>query len=273
MVQLNVVRSIRMILGVMSEIGDRSTPPDGLSHQDSPASDRDHQLLNPDLLKLKMRLAPLQQVEEALLRKLSPAGSGEYEATRLSPSNDLSYAVRSGKLRQELAVHSGSQWKGAFAKLMSTVRTSLDSVEVDFSADPNDPGVILNACCEDMIKLWSDPTLQGILRSHNVRLEDKSGLCVFLSFYLRRITFVLISAFSFLDSLERVTSLKYVPTDGELGIPLDSHFTHLVGQRTSCEHDSRRWVSLNIVLDSKILVSIPHMVIMRPRLGAEVLEL
>lgn len=165
MVQLNVVRSIRMILGVMSEVNGTSTPPDGLS--------RHHDPLNPELLKLKMRLSPLQQVEEALLRKLS--GSGEYEGTHLSPSN-LPYSERSGKLKQELAVHSGSQWKGAFAKLMSSVRSSIESIEVDYSADPNDPGVILNACCEDMIKLWSDPTLQGILRSHNVRLEDKSGL-------------------------------------------------------------------------------------------------
>jgi guanine nucleotide-binding protein subunit alpha len=99
----------------------------------------------------------------------------EYEATHLTPTND-SYAARSEKLKQELAVHSSSQWKGAFVKLMTTVRNSVESLEIDYTDDSADPGVILNACCEDMIKLWSDPTLQGILRAHNVRLEDKSGL-------------------------------------------------------------------------------------------------
>lgn len=178
-----------MILGVMSEVSSSSTTSDGLFRQDNSAIDREYQSLNPDLLKLKMRLAPLQQVEEALLRKLS--GSGEYEATHLSPSSNLPYAERSGKLRQELAVHSGNQWKGAFSKLMSSVRTSLDSIEIDYSGESNDPGVILNACCEDMMTLWSDRTLQGILRSHNVRLEDKSGLWVSLSGGLRH-TVVLI---------------------------------------------------------------------------------
>ncbi|KAJ2916329.1 hypothetical protein MD484_g4102, partial [Candolleomyces efflorescens] len=183
-VQLNVVRSIRTILGVMSEAGGRSTP---LTI---------HDLSRPELLKLKMRLAPLQQVEEGLLRKLSPPGSMDFEATHLAPVTNLPYATRSSKFTREVAVHSNSQWKGAFSRFMASVRTSLDSMDVDYTGDPNDPGVVLNACAEDMIKLWTDPTIQALLKVYKVRLEDKAGF--------------------FLDSLQRVTASNYVPTDDDI---------------------------------------------------------
>ncbi|RXW21319.1 hypothetical protein EST38_g4531 [Candolleomyces aberdarensis] len=194
-VQLNVVRSIRTILGVMSEASGRSTPMT-ISRPGSPEPDADSSPLSPELLKLKMRLAPLQQVEEALLRKLSPPGSMDFEATHLAPVTNLPYATRSSRFTREVAVHSNSQWKGAFSRFMASVRTSLDSMDVDFASDPNDPGVVLNACIEDMIKLWTDPTIQSLLKTYKVRLEDKAGF--------------------FLDSLHRVASLNYVPTDDDI---------------------------------------------------------
>jgi len=61
---------------------------------------------------------------------------------------------------------------------------------------PNDAGVILNACSEDIIKLWNDPTVKALLKAQKVRLEDMGGF--------------------FLDSIERVTALRYVPTDDDI---------------------------------------------------------
>ena len=164
----------------MSEAGGRSTPMTihNLSRPGSPEPDPESSPLSPDLLKLKMRLAPLQQVEEALLRKLSPPGSIDFEATHLAPVTDLPYSTRSSKFTREVAVHSNSQWKGAFSRFMASVRTSLDSMDVDFTSDPNDPGVVLNACADDMIRLWTDPTIQSLLKVYKVRLEDKAGLYV-----------------------------------------------------------------------------------------------
>ena len=123
-----------------------------------------------------MRLLPLQQVEESLLRKLTPVGSAEFEATQLSPTNQP-YKMRTEKFK-ELAINSTSQWKGAFGRLIATARTSFESAaEIDFD-DPNDPGFILHACSEDIIKLWNDATVKVLLKAQKVRLEDMGGLCV-----------------------------------------------------------------------------------------------
>lgn len=133
--------------------------------------------LTPEHLKLKMRLSPLQQVEEALLRRLTPVGSVEFEATHLSPVTNLPYSNRLGVAGGEVAVNSSAPWKTAFNRLMaSTGRSSFDSTQdIDFD-DPKDPGVILNACAEDMIRLWNDPTVKEILSARNLRLEDLAGL-------------------------------------------------------------------------------------------------
>ena len=166
--QLNVVRSVRFILDTISEA----------SHSTSQRS-TDSLIITPELLKLKMRLLPLQQVEESLLRKLRPAGSAEFEATRLSP---ITNKMSAGKFR-ELAINSTTQWKGAFGRLIANSRTSIESAtDIDFE-DPNDPGLILHACSEDIIKLWNDPTVKTLLKAQKIRLEDMGGLCVIQPFY------------------------------------------------------------------------------------------
>jgi len=47
-----------------------------------------------------------------------------------------------------------------------------------------------------MIRLWQDPTVRQLLRAQHIRLEDMAGF--------------------FLDSLDRVTTLDYVPTDDDI---------------------------------------------------------
>ncbi|KAF8893912.1 guanine nucleotide binding protein, alpha subunit [Infundibulicybe gibba] len=197
-VQLNVVRSVRLILDAMSEAqaySTRSSSSPLSSRSPSPTSSQEYPPLSPEHLRLKMRLLPLQQVEEALLRRLTPAGSSEFEATHLSPVTNLPYSSRSATVK-EVAVNSTAQWKGAFSRLLSTTRTSFESSQdIDFD-DPNDPGVILHACSEDMVRLWNDPTVKALLKMQKIRLEDMAGF--------------------FLDSLERVTSPKYVPSDDDI---------------------------------------------------------
>lgn len=132
--------------------------------------------LPPELLKLRMRLLPLQQVEEVLLRKMTPAGSAEFEATHLSPVTNLPYKLRTAGKFREIAINSTAQWKGAFGRLMATARASMDSAaDIDFE-DPNDPGVILHACAEDINQLWQDPTVKQLLKANRLRLESMAGL-------------------------------------------------------------------------------------------------
>jgi hypothetical protein len=41
-----------------------------------------------------------------------------------------------------------------------------------------DPGKVIHACSEDMIKLWDDSTIQRVLEYQKLRLQDLPGLCV-----------------------------------------------------------------------------------------------
>ncbi|GLB37329.1 putative guanine nucleotide-binding protein alpha-4 subunit [Lyophyllum shimeji] len=183
-VQLNVVRSIRIILDAMAEAQTTSDPASR------------YPTLTPEHLRLKMRLSPLQQVEEALLRKLTPAGSYEFEATHLSPVTNLPYSPRAGNASGELQLNSLTPWKAAFNRLMtSTTRNSVEGQDVDFN-DPKDPGVILHACKDDIATLWNDPVIKKLLDMQRLRVQDLGGF--------------------FLDQLDRVTSPKYMPTDDDI---------------------------------------------------------
>jgi len=116
------------------------------------------------------------------------AGSGETEATHLRAS--------SKQVFKELAVNSTTPWKHAFNRLIKNERTSFDSQDgVDWD-DPDDPGAVLYACSKDMIHIWGDPLVQELLGRQNVRLAESSGF--------------------FLDSLDRVTAARYMPTDDDI---------------------------------------------------------
>ncbi|KAH9928982.1 G-protein alpha subunit [Amylocystis lapponica] len=187
-IHLNVVRSIRIILEAMSEA--QVAAPLGR------AVDPELPTLTAEHLKLKMRLSPLLQVEEALIRKLTPAGSAEYEATQLAQMTKESYMDRVRV--KEVAVNSQFAWKGVFTRLMPGARASMDSEVMDWENPERmqDPGRILHACSEDMIRLWGDETIQVLLRAKHLRLEDQPGF--------------------FLDSLQRVTAPRYMPTDDDI---------------------------------------------------------
>lgn len=109
----------------------RSASVSDLSHS---SSSLDLPVLTPEHLKLKMRLSPLLQVEATLIRKLTPAGSTENEATQLDPTNTAPYADRP-RLR-EIAVNSQFPWKNMFNRAKYNVRGSFESDGIDWdSAD------------------------------------------------------------------------------------------------------------------------------------------
>lgn len=168
-IQLNVVRSVRLILHAMTE-AQAATSRSVSEAEPEPK----YPNLSPDHLMLKMRLSPLQQVEETLLRKLTPGDSTERGATHLSPVTNLLSSDRNTP--GELALNSLTPWKNAFSRLVSgTTRTSIDSQNVDFD-DPNDPAVILSACKDDINALWTDPILKELLLAQKIQLQDMGGL-------------------------------------------------------------------------------------------------
>lgn len=60
----------------------------------------------------------------------------------------------------------------------------------------DEPQEVLNMCRRDMMALWNDEGVRDVLRRRKIRLEEGSGF--------------------FLDDLERLTSLKYMPTDDDV---------------------------------------------------------
>lgn len=171
--------------------------------EDAPADD-DLPVINNELKMLRMRLLPLLAVEESLRRKLIPEGSTECEATQLSNSPK--------RYIKEIAVNSAGHWKDTFSRFVNNERESFESQEAIDWNDPNDPGILLHACSQDIIRLWKDPTIQKLLKKQNLMLEEVAGLWV--AFIIHG-GITIQPKVSFLDSIDRVTSTRYVPTDGE----------------------------------------------------------
>ena len=184
-IQLNAVQSIHAILDLVSKAHAASSgasPPISSGHAAmSPSAAASstgtipgkYPPLTPELLKLKMRLTPLIQVEAALTRKLLPPDQVE----GLTHSN-----LTAPSFHQGISVNSGAGWESAFDHLLrnSSGRDSCDSMDLLNLSDPYDPSMILHACSEDMIKLWADPTVRKLMKIENMRPEEMAGLCVML---------------------------------------------------------------------------------------------
>ena len=93
--------------------------------------------------------------------------------------------------------------------------------------DPHDLTKVLNAFQEDMMRLWHDLVIRLLLKAHKLWLEEMPGLwvltapCSLLSLVSLILFWLLIcnACFfftwtSFFNSLDRITTLDYVPTDG-----------------------------------------------------------
>ncbi|KAI9460793.1 G-alpha-domain-containing protein [Boletus coccyginus] len=183
-IQLNVVQSIHSILDLISKAhaasnvassssstssGRTSTASSAPSSPTGTAS-KEYPPLTPEHLKLKMRLAPLIHVEAALIRRLLPPDQIE----GLARSN-----LTASPFHHEISVNSSTSWKGALGRLMRspTGRDSRDSTDLVNWSDPDDPGVVLHACSEDMTKLWVDPTVRKLMEIEKMRPEEMAGLC------------------------------------------------------------------------------------------------
>ncbi|KAJ7430588.1 guanine nucleotide binding protein, alpha subunit [Mycena galericulata] len=187
-VQLNVVRSIHVILDVITRAqnrrsGDESRPPE------SP-------IVEDDLLALKMRLSPLIHIEEVLMQRLIPSGPDKSDAARLAQLTNIPYSERPRNVNREIAVNSAMQWKDTFTRLVSSDKDSFDSEKAIDWDDPNDPGVVLHALAEDMKALWNHQTVQALLVRQNLRLQEAAGF--------------------FLDCLDEITAPRYMPSDDHI---------------------------------------------------------
>lgn len=192
-IQLNLIRSINSIVDALGEelshqpptSQTHSGPPSPLSDSGrSPASDQ--VLISGDrrgtLLKLRMRLTPLRQVEVDLKDRLG-AGTSEVseaslngepaglDAMMATPFDDAAYASTSRRLNpKDVVVRSHRAWK----ERENARKESKDRV----STRPNSPGSasdkrdsateVLAGCGEDMTALWQDPVVREIVRKRRL---------------------------------------------------------------------------------------------------------
>jgi guanine nucleotide-binding protein subunit alpha len=130
------------------------------------------------------------------MQRLIPIGPDNSDAARLKQLTNIPYSELPRNVNREVAVHSANPWKDVFKRLVGTDTESFDSERAIDWEDPTDPGVVLHALAEDMKALWSNRTVQALLVRQNLRLQEAAGF--------------------FLDCLDEVTSLKYIPSDDHI---------------------------------------------------------
>ena len=145
----------------------RSLP--GSRPASAPPPDEAIPQLTQEHLKLRLRLVPLLQVEEVLVRKLNPVGSSESEATHVDQTN----------VPREVAVNSQFQWKGIFNRITGG-RGSLDTDGINWEdPDVSGHGLLLPELRLFMrwrVGPWADYTC--LRRRHDSSLErpdDSAG--------------------------------------------------------------------------------------------------
>ncbi|GLB39143.1 putative G protein alpha subunit [Lyophyllum shimeji] len=194
------------------DAGEDSDPESDSDAQASRSNPSSTTLIPSPLEALKTRLQPLLHIESLLIAKLVPPN--EDEATHLAgpgpshsryPPGQPVFTTASSFRNQEIFVRPGAGWKGALSKARvngsesssppsepsrptSAGNTGLET--------PDEPQEVLYQCRKDIMMLWNDDVVREILRRKKVRLEELPGF--------------------FLNDLERVTSLRYMPTDDDV---------------------------------------------------------
>ncbi|KAL5521610.1 hypothetical protein ACEPAF_2358 [Sanghuangporus sanghuang] len=277
-VQLNIVRSVRLILDAVADAaeaqglsldassaagsesgsapGTPTAPPEEHKQQLPPSpqtrngngngngimsSTQDYyNLITPAHVALRRRLLPLLDAEATLLARLMPVAAAtgtslrEIEnphATTSSSSGSAPSSIKGGKGgrnslasdsaskhaetngsspttgtapatggTKEVSVFAGSAWKTAFTKMLGAGRNGsgkggVGEDGIDWS-DERDPTRVLAACGADLRALWSDARIRALLSRNKLRLEEMPGF--------------------FLDSLDRITKIDYLPTDDDI---------------------------------------------------------
>ncbi|KAK6974516.1 guanine nucleotide binding protein, alpha subunit [Favolaschia claudopus] len=177
-IHLNVIRSIRIILDALASTTpseySQYTPRSSYASQHSTHSTSTEDLVS-DLLPLRARLAPVLELEETLKQRLAARANlaQSQNMAKLSFSGPLNSTIRLRRANQEISVGSSA---------------TMQCNDVD-----DDSARILYERSADLLQLWQNQTVHAVLERRKIRLRESAGF--------------------FLDELETVTSLQYVPTD------------------------------------------------------------
>lgn len=184
-IQLNLIRSINTIVDALGEELSHQ-PPTSQSHSGPPSPASDQGLISGDrrgtLLKLRMRLTPLRQVEADLKDRLG-AGTSEVseaslhgelaglDAMMATPFDDSAYASTSRRFNpKDVVVRSHRAWKEREnARKETKDRASTRPNSPGSASDKRDSATeVLAGCGEDMAALWQDPVVKEIVRKRRL---------------------------------------------------------------------------------------------------------
>ncbi|KAI0795968.1 G-protein alpha subunit [Abortiporus biennis] len=219
-IQLNLIRSIKQLLDVLQEewagIQKTTSPtpagifisinaPIPVRPASSLAATRSVRFSSSPLTdnhkRIRMRLLPLLAIEEELTKKLFPELSlamthGPKEGDNVAPGF------------REVCVRAGSGWKNVLNTIISQQQqqngyldgkgrgAAYQGMNGNGTSKIDDPTTVLAACKEDIVTLWEDQVVRGILKKRGVRLQDMPGF--------------------FLNDAARIATLDYEPTDDDI---------------------------------------------------------
>ncbi|KAF9484577.1 heterotrimeric GTP-binding alpha subunit [Pholiota conissans] len=178
-IQLNVIGTIKTILDALQE----ELEPEGV-YPTTPLSAIPGSPLA-TLRRLRFSISPLFFIESNLLKIIAP---------ECTDSRDMS-------------VRAGTPWKSALRAKVDTLSNAEKARERRKSPPPlvgsgstssseHDPTNILVAQRGDIISTWKSPEIQDILQRRRSRLRHSAGF--------------------FMDDIERITTLDYVPSDYDI---------------------------------------------------------
>jgi guanine nucleotide-binding protein alpha-1 subunit len=133
--------------------------------------------LTDDLRRLRVKLSPLRNIENSLVRVISHDNPQQVGGGSAALPSERAF---------EVCVRSNSRWKsifrrngGADAAATATSKASTQGYE-----ELQNARRVIEACREDIIALWNHPAVQAGLTEQSVSLEFQSGLCVPVSLRL-----------------------------------------------------------------------------------------
>ncbi|KAI0693142.1 G-protein alpha subunit-domain-containing protein [Cerioporus squamosus] len=183
-IQLNLIRNIKRLLEILQEEWESSlqtTTPSSIAKgkgvagrtPSSPGVRFSTSPLNDNHRRIRMRLSALLPIEAELMRKLMPDG---------------------GAADRDVCVRAGSGWKGILTAINANTSTVLPekpplvlvSAMKGAQSRPStgdarfkdNPTAVLAACRDDIVTLWEDAIVQGVLKKQNARIQDMPGLWV-----------------------------------------------------------------------------------------------
>ncbi|KAI0693144.1 G-protein alpha subunit-domain-containing protein [Cerioporus squamosus] len=201
-IQLNLIRNIKRLLEILQEEWESSlqtTTPSSIAKgkgvagrtPSSPGVRFSTSPLNDNHRRIRMRLSALLPIEAELMRKLMPDG---------------------GAADRDVCVRAGSGWKGILTAINANTSTVLPekpplvlvSAMKGAQSRPStgdarfkdNPTAVLAACRDDIVTLWEDAIVQGVLKKQNARIQDMPGF--------------------FLNDAGRIAVMNYEPTDDDI---------------------------------------------------------